>query len=62
MEFPAAEELRIPYEISFDGCAYDLSNANGDPLYKPWTIQTNEEELFEPLSVSKTSEARSVQR
>ena len=51
-KFPEVEKLRkiIPYEISFDGCAYELLDANGDPLYKPWTIQTNEKELFEPLS------------
>ena len=38
---PEVEELRrmIPYQISFDGCAYVLLDANGDPLYKPWRFR-----------------------
>ena len=40
-ESPEVEELRrmIPYQISFDGCAYVLLDANGDPLYKPWRFR-----------------------
>ena len=44
---------RLPWRANFDGCALGLESPAGEPLMKPWRIQTNMDALVGPLSLQR---------
>jgi len=43
----------LPWRADFDGCTLGLESSAGEPLTKPWRIQTNMDALGGPLGLQR---------